>query len=288
MPGTTPPSRTAFTLVELLVSIAIIAVLVGLLIPALSQSRTNAKTARELAAAQQLMLAYALYADDNRGQILPGYVPDAWVAQSPPAGAPELVVHDEAGGRVYGTHARRYPWRIAPYMEHNFAALYKDERILQQYRSLDTEQYHYLVSLSPSFGLNSTFFGGDADRNGFNRTALGLYGQFYAVRLDAPKRPSHLIAFASARGPGVDGDATEGFFRIDAPYVRARLWSVPPTWNDPGQPPGLSGNVSYRHQGKTAAAHLDGHADLLDYGAMDDMTRWADQANRPDWALGSP
>lgn len=281
-------STGAFTLIELLVVIGIVAVLVAITLPALGKSRQSAKTARELSAGQQLMLAYSMYADDAKGQLLPGYIPDAWVAQNAAAGTPEFQVFDEAGDRVYGTHARRYPWRIAPYLDTNFAALYKDESLLKKYRALDTEQYHYLVSLSPSFGLNSTFLGGDADRNGFNRTALGLYGQFYAIRLDTIRRPGHLVAFASARGPGLDGDATEGFFRIDPPSIRQRLWSITPTWNDPNEMPSLSGQVSYRHAGKSITTHLDGHCTTLIYDQLDDMTRWADRATRVDWALGQP
>lgn len=280
-------SLTAFTIVELLVVIAIVATLVAILLPALGQARETARTARELAAGQQLMLAYSLYADDQKGNALVGYAPDAWVTQNPAPGVPELIVLDESGTRVYGTHARRYPWRIAPYMEHNFSALYKDERLLREYRALDSAQYHYLVSLSPSFGLNSTFVGGDADRNGFNRRALAQYGQFYITRLDQAHRPERLTIFASSKGPGVDGAATEGFFRVEGPYLRARIWSSPVNWNDPAAQPSEYGFISYRHQKKAATFHLDGHGELRKPGEMDDMTRWSNQAQRTDWTLGS-
>ena len=60
----------AFTLVELLVVIAVIALLVGLLLPALAGSRDAAKTAACLANQQQLLTATHAYAADRRG-VLP-------------------------------------------------------------------------------------------------------------------------------------------------------------------------------------------------------------------------
>ena len=275
----------AFSLVELLVSIGVIALLIGLLVPALSQAKSSAKTARELAAGQQLMLAYTLYADDAKGQLLPGYPPDSWVSATPTVGTPSLTVLDDVGRPITGTLARRYPWRIVPYMEYNFFGLYKDERVLLDYRAKSADQYQYLVSLSPSFGLNSTFVGGDANKNGFNKYALANYGPFYATRNDQPQRPSSLITFASSKGPGVDGDTTEGFFRVDSPYVRTRQWSATPTWNTPGASPEGYGQVSYRHQGKAAVMNFDSHAELLTYDRLDDMRRWANGATDKTWTL---
>lgn len=287
------PTRTTrwargFTLIELLVVIATVGVLIGILVPALSIARNSAKTVRELAAGQQLMVAYGLYADDNKAELLPGYPPDSWVSLTPAPGSPSLTVYDDANQRVTGPEARRYPWRMIPFLDNTFAALYKDEKILKGYRDLGKAEYHYLVSLSPSFGLNSTFVGGDSDRLGWNKAAQSVYGPFAITRLDQTLFPTKLISFASGRGPGIDGDATEGFFRIDAPSLRVRQWSVTPTWNDPGALPASYGNVSYRHAGRSVVMTMDSHAELLKYAALDDMRRWANTATAPDWNIAVP
>ena len=66
-------SRTAFTLVELLVVIGIIAVLISVLLPALSRARAQASSVACQANLRQIALAVTMYANANRGKLPPGY-----------------------------------------------------------------------------------------------------------------------------------------------------------------------------------------------------------------------
>lgn len=73
-------SRQAFTLVELLVVIGIIALLISILVPALVRVREASNRTACLSNVAQLAKAVLMYADENRG-----YLPDAGTGNDPNA-----------------------------------------------------------------------------------------------------------------------------------------------------------------------------------------------------------
>lgn len=267
-----------FTLVEMLVVISVLAVLVSLVSFVATSVLKSSTATRELSLARSLMTGYSMYATDNRGSLMPGYY----------SGQPPLAsVSDGEGNVISGQAAHRYPWRLAPYLDYNLEGLIQDPWLLSDLRY--TSQFEYFVSLYPSLGLNTTFLGGDSSSEGlgFSPAFESIYGKFYLRRLAQARRPSELITFGSARTnapyePGAP-PIIEGYFKIESPFLLDRRWGE--SW-DPAQPPKEWGFLSMRHPSRRAAfGFLDGHTGLLDDGEVQDMRRWADQADRPDWTL---
>lgn len=75
--------RAAFTLVELLVVIGIIAILMGILIPVLGIARESGRCAKCLANLHQIGMAINMYANDHNNYLVPG---DSFGLADPPPG----------------------------------------------------------------------------------------------------------------------------------------------------------------------------------------------------------
>ncbi len=106
-------SRRAFTLVELLVVIGIIAVLISILLPALNRAREQAKTTQCMANLKQIANGFVMYANDNRGYI-PGPITAWWSATVPPGQSiTGPFMRNSAGG--YNA-SYTWPFFLARYM----------------------------------------------------------------------------------------------------------------------------------------------------------------------------
>lgn len=291
--------RNGFTLIELLVVIAIISTLIGILLPALGHAKTAAYAVREQSGMRQTMLAYTMYSDDSRGKLLTGF-PDTniWNKMVSRHEDPR----DFNGEQLGQTIGSRYPWRLISYFDGNFDGLYKDSRVVDllaeamdaQTSSGADHALRYVISLYPSFGLNSYFVGGGApgDPIPFSQTGRRIFGDFHVSKMYSVHRPSKLMTFSSAHDlasptflPGYG--IVEGSFIVKPPYLYStagRMWDD--TYDEYAEiPERNAGRVSLRYNGQGIAGMLDGHAEQWGWEEFNDMQHWSDKATDPDWQV---
>jgi prepilin-type N-terminal cleavage/methylation domain-containing protein len=261
----------AFTLIELLVVIAIIAILAAMLFPALASAKQRGKQVNEINAARQLMLAWQLHADENDDEVLPGY-------------SSQVMAFDNLGNSLGNPIRDRYPWRLAPQLANNFRCIYVNDsrRFLEDAESRAHDEFVYRASLYPSLGYNSVFLGGDEQKLNPALVATTFGTGWLVTRASQIRRPSELIAFASARSrPGGTRDEF-GYFVVHPPFLKTRQWE---TTFDASHPPEKFGYVHPRWCGRAVVALTDGHVESLRATELQDMRRWCNAADRPDWTL---
>jgi prepilin-type processing-associated H-X9-DG protein len=271
----------AFTLVELLVVVGIIAMLIGLLMPVLGQARRQAKMLVEESAARQLSMAYTMYAGENRGWLIPAFYGDTSV---------QFASIDNTGRPLGDQDSRRWPWRLMPYCKFGLRGTILVNDMDMQLGGNPTQLlWSYGVSLNPSFGLNYQGLGGEVPK-GWTLTP----GTSWCVRRsNQVTHPTERIVFVGARGPGfIPGVPSEGYFRVVSPLgdpseVDSPAWST--AAYNPLTDPGQYGYVSPRWTGnRSVVAMYDGHVELLTLDQLRDMRYWSEQAAQTGNANWTP
>ena len=216
--------RRAFTLLELLVTMGLVAVLLTLVIVPLHGVRQSANRTNSLNGLKQMVLAYSAYSTDHRYQLMPGFLGETLLS--------ELKITAELPG---GTSladcdagmicdASGYVWRLAPYLDDVWKTMFVDYRSKSLLSQLEVESWCGIygsgtlstpcqalgelgltpigIGKAPSFGMNSIFVGGDSFHGGpevkDHNPWTGSEEKLAATRFSEVKNPAKLIVFGTA------------------------------------------------------------------------------------------
>ncbi len=285
--------RRAFSLVELLVSIAVIALLTSLLLPGLASARESGRQVTCASTSRHLMIAVTAYAGDFRGV-------------APPASARALRNLD----RWHGTRARVADaftpegGALAHYMGEDASAPVESGTVAARAARVCPSFAPTLLALASAgsgferacggYGYNARFLGAVRCRN-----AAGLWVQA-SDRTGSPLHrfadPAGTLAFADAamEFPSAAGGGG-GTGVIEYSFIEPRWWP-----DSPGQRPDPS--THFRHvapssgPGVANVIMLDGHTRALRRGfawssgiygqsPTDPRTGWPEPAERDDNSL---
>ena len=257
--------RHAFTLIELLVVVAIIALLIGILLPALSGAMSVVRTSKCLSNLKQIEMAHQLYMNDND---------DAFIDAALPHGG---IGHPSKSWLVNLSSYYNTPFVVHSPVDHSTLwptddGGVDDRMSLSQFFAFYNEHLNEFTDDDPnndptipdrarwtSYGLNN-FTARNVAPTGYNDPVTGKrfrYDRYDALyKILRPAQTVHFLIMA------YEGD----FGRSD--HVHAEAWSDGP----PGSAPviasgetqiGAHGGPSASDQSISNYAFLDGHAQTM-------------------------
>ncbi|MBX3731361.1 MAG: prepilin-type N-terminal cleavage/methylation domain-containing protein [Verrucomicrobiae bacterium] len=234
------PSKSGFTLVELLVVIAVVATLAGLLLPALARARERALGAGCLNHLRQLQIVFHLYADDHSGLLSPS---ETWMSDPEGARWVEGVMSPLSTARISDLTNRQMllasgPGRLGPYLA--TAEIF--------HCPADRSRTNLLTQRGPlrvrSYTMNQYIVRGDwlaMTPDGsfvYSPTAFVKWEDFHRAS------PAQIWVFIDEHELTIKN----GMFQFQ--------WPMGPNWLWPGHWP------ARRHGGRGALSFADGHAEL--------------------------
>ena len=263
------PQRQAFTLIELLVVISIIALLIGILLPALSAARQTANAATCLSRLRNIGQGLYIYANENKQSLPPGTSNNTnWA----------LLLYNTMGAS--GS---------------SFADQSRDDFLNEAFRDVDTLPTESTVGHRIHYSAHPRLMP--------DTTTNDSYGVFAGkprrpVNLDSIKNGSELIAVfdgvqiaASENGvlsvgSGLDSDRI--FYDTylvagvsGSPSDRARAGGNADAATTSLTSPSTAGEIRFRHQSDSQGNMLfvDGHAGGLKYNGNNDTELYRKNVN---------
>ena len=292
----------AFTIVEILVVVGIVALLLGMLLPALSGAQKRSAKHKELNAIRQIGLGWTLYANANNDKLLPGYldydVQLRWRVRY------EYPNHwDIPTGDLVGP----WTWRLLPYLENDLPTVYgyADEMgyetvtLNPESTGATIEEMQVVarpIAFEPAFGYNAYYVGGwwtmdsglprplffdaETDVNGTMKPVNVLSRSVGTIR-----RPTQLVTFCSSSSlePGVYRKIAK---TQPGSHLVVPAWlGMVEQWQWVGA---LQVNVQTtapigRYNGLAATLYADGHTGANKPDELTDMRKWIDVARTRDF-----
>ncbi|MCG3126518.1 MAG: hypothetical protein CHACPFDD_01354 [Phycisphaerae bacterium] len=231
-------SRRAFTLLELLVAVAVIAVLAAVLLPSLSAAREQAKRVICATRLAQLARGFHMYAGEFRGRVMP-----LWYAEAGTAGGGAPVFWWGTNDAAGVDHTRGFLWPyLASELRHD--GLYECPR--QPWGTYVPQGS--ALSLTSTYGYNGYYLS-PANTPGWS----SLIGHRPWQNVDVMKLPQRVFSFADT-ALDTGGDLSTNAALLDPPM----LFQTRGRWRINGSP-----TTSFRHGGKALVGFVDGHVDVV-------------------------
>jgi prepilin-type processing-associated H-X9-DG protein/prepilin-type N-terminal cleavage/methylation domain-containing protein len=268
--------RRGFTLVELLVVIGIIAVLLAILMPSLSVARQHAITVQCASNMRQIAMGWMLYADANKGAIVPARPPEMPVAAQ--------NVYDIGNGEAWRPRWYTLMGSASGMLCFtNYSAVQQDPSVLQdgQNRQLITNRLfvcpaepEWVSSRHTTYGYNHQFLGNARNKLKTDKGAVNPIR--FPVKISRVNG-SQTVMFADSMGTAagkpasqrlaynVNGDRIDVYamgnhgFTMDPP----RLTPNSDRCDDNHRQDENRSAPDPRHRGKANVAFCDGHVEAM-------------------------
>lgn len=253
----------AFSLLEMLITITIVAVLALLGAGGWAGLIERGKQVREAGAGKTLITAYLSAAADNNGRLMVAH----YEGQSAEVDGQQITLPD--GTVLDGGTLHRYPYRLAPYFDYRIdGVILVNDNKRQVREKFAGGMFNYGASLCPAFGINYYFVGGyvvDNQLAGAEECATHL-----------AQGGQSLLVFATAF-QNVEGRRIEGRFGVEPPRYRTALWDE-------------NLHVDPRHHGRALTAFTDGSLRYYAVDELRDMRLWSKNAaaqDNPDYVVAA-
>jgi prepilin-type processing-associated H-X9-DG protein/prepilin-type N-terminal cleavage/methylation domain-containing protein len=261
-------SSSAFTLVELLVVIGIIAILVSILLPALSRVREQANAVKCQSNLRSIGQGFYLYANANKGTCLPGRMPNFSAGNN---------LYDVGNGTVWRPRWFVTMGKAAGYFAFTNPAPNDTDATNDNSRRVNNEVFLCPTEIDRdnnrnfTYGYNFQFLGNVRNKVG---TPSGQWNPInFPVRVSRLKSAITVVAADALGTAAGKPKATRTAYRqngsADLTALGNHAWSLDPPrvtdtsdyCDDSNRGPLHRSAVEARHRGKASVLFADGHVE---------------------------